>query len=151
MMNKILLKSARIETHGIISVYVLFDGNKLDIYTTFEKIAQEKVEARKNKEDITRRKYIDVNEALKYAREVIGENFYIEPKAKVYIEKLKEKSKNTPSPSNTTYTKGESSISLKIKEEEESLKTQTYKTCLLKGVDLKVNEKLEHLAKLWKE
>jgi hypothetical protein len=49
------------------------------------------VEARKNEEDITWRKYMDVNEALKYAREIIRENFYVEPKAKEYIEKIKGK------------------------------------------------------------
>jgi hypothetical protein len=119
----------------------------------------QKVEARKKGENLTWRKYIDVNEALKYAKDIIGEDFYIDPKANKYIEKVKGKNKNTPSPSNTTHTKGESSISLKVKEEEESLKTLTYKACLLKGVDpldsehidLKVNEKFEQIAKTWKE
>jgi hypothetical protein len=91
MMNNNLPNSARIETHEIISLYVLFDGNKPGIYNIFEKIAKEKVEARKNEEDITWMKYMDVNEALKYAREIIGENFYIGPKAKEYIEKIKGK------------------------------------------------------------
>jgi hypothetical protein len=40
IMNKNLPKSARIQTHKIISVYVLFDGSKPGIYTEFEKIAK---------------------------------------------------------------------------------------------------------------
>jgi hypothetical protein len=91
IMNKNLPKSTRIQMHEIISVYVLFDGSKPGIYTEFEKIAKQKVQARKNGEDLTWKKYIDINEALKYAKDIIGEDFYIDPKAKEYIEKAKGK------------------------------------------------------------
>ena len=37
-------------------------------------------------EDVTWRKYLDINEALTRARSGIGENYYIEPAAKAYIE-----------------------------------------------------------------
>jgi hypothetical protein len=95
---------------------------------------------------------------LKYAKDIIGEDFYINPKAKEYIEKVKGKNKNTPPSPNTTHTKGESSTKVK-EEEEESLQTLTYKACLLKGVDplnsehidLKINEKFEQIVKIWKE
>jgi hypothetical protein len=156
MMNKNIPKSARIQTQEIISVYVLFDGSKPGIYTRFEELAKQKSIARMKGEDLTWKKYIDINEALKYAKDIIGEDFYIDPKVKEYIEKVKGKNKNTPPPPNTTHTKGESSK--KAKEEEESPQTLTYKACLLKGVDpldsehidLKVDQKFEEIAKTWK-
>jgi hypothetical protein len=58
IMNKNLPKSARIQTHEIISVYVLFDGSKPGIYIEFEKIAKQKVIARKKGEDLTWKKII---------------------------------------------------------------------------------------------
>jgi hypothetical protein len=68
------------------------------------------------------------------------------------------KNKNVPSPKNTNFTKGETSKSLKVKEED-SPKAQTYKECLLKGVDpldsehidMKIGEKLEQASKILKE
>jgi hypothetical protein len=39
---------------------------------------------------------------LKYAKDIIREDFYIDPKAKEYIEKVKGKNKNILPPPNTT-------------------------------------------------
>ena len=80
--NKILPKSAEIEARTMMPLYVLFDGKKPGIYVTFDEILIEKVKARKMKEDITFRKYLDINESLNRARSGIGENYYIEPAAK---------------------------------------------------------------------
>jgi hypothetical protein len=156
MMNKKLPKSEKFEPQEIKPLYVLFDGTKPGIYITFEEIIQEKLEARRKKEDITWRKYLDINEALNRAKTIIGENYHIEPKAKEYIQKFRGVDKNTASPVNP---KAESSNSKKVKEEEGSLKIQTYKECLLKGVDpldsehidLKIEEKFEESTKILKE
>ena len=123
--NKILPKSAEIEAHQSKPLYVLFDGSKPGIYVTFDDIIIEKVKAKQMKEDITFRKYLDINEALTRARNGIGENYYIEPAAKAYIE------------SNTVASiiqKGEASGSKKPKEEE-SPKYGSYKQCLIEGID----------------
>lgn len=156
MMNKKLPISANIAVQEYKPLYVLFDGIRPGIYMTFEEIIKEKLDARKRKEDITWKKYVDVNEALSRARGMIGENYYIEPKAKEYIQKIK--GEEISSSSNTKNVKEETIILNKVKGEE-SLKYQTYKDCLIKGVDpldseyidLKINEALEDASKIWKE
>lgn len=155
MMNKKGSISANIDIQEIKPLYVLFDGTNPGIYMTFEEIIKEKMAARKKKEDITWKKYIDINEALKQARSIIGENYYIEPKAKEYIQKCKGIDKNIPASSTQ---KGEASNSKRIKEED-SPKYQTYKDCLVKGVDpldieyvnIKIEEKFEDSKKSLKE
>ena len=155
MMNKKGSISANIDIQEIKPLYVLFDGTNPGIYMTFEEIIKEKMVARRKKEDITWKKYIDINEALKQARSIIGENYYIEPKAKEYIQKCKGIDKNIPASSTQ---KGEASNSKRIKEED-SPKYQTYKDCLVKGVDpldieyvnIKIEEKFEDSKKSLKE
>ena len=155
MMNKKGSISANIDIQEIKPLYVLFDGTNPGIYMTFEEIIKEKMVARKKKEDITWKKYMDINEALKQARSIIGENYYIEPKAKEYIQKCKGIDKNIPASSTQ---KGEASNSKRIKEED-SPKYQTYKDCLVKGVDpldieyvnIKIEEKFEDSKKSLKE
>jgi hypothetical protein len=133
-MNKDLPKSSKIEVPKKYEVqkdealYILFDGNKPGIYMTWEDVMIEKIDARKKGEDVTFKKYDNINEALMWARKIIGENYYIDPKAKEYIEK---KRTNTPTP---TAAKAESSGSKNIKDEG-SPKYHTYKECLLKGID----------------
>ena len=148
-MNKNLPKSAKIEVQETKSLYVLFDGNRPGIYITFEELIVEKLAARKKNGDITFKKYLDISEALKFAREIIGENYYIEPKAKEYIEK------NSPASSKP---KEEASSSKKVKNED-SPKYHSYKECLQKGVDpldgeyidLKIDEKMEETKNIIKE
>jgi hypothetical protein len=158
MMNKKLPKSGNIEQQEIKPLYVLFDGKKPGIYITFEEILQEKLDARKKNEDLTWRKYFDVNEAIFRAKTMIGENYYTEPKAQEYIQKsIRINKGNTPPPSPHN-TNGESSNSKKVKKEESPI-TQTYKACLLKGVDpldskhidLKIDEKFANSSKRIKE
>ena len=50
--------------------------------------------ARKKKEDITWKKYMDVDEALFRAKTMIGDNYYTEPLAQEYIQKITRKTKN---------------------------------------------------------
>jgi hypothetical protein len=155
MMNKKGSISSNIDIQEIKPLYVLFDGINPGIYMTFEEIIKEKMVARKKKEDLTWKKYIDFNEALKQARSIIGENYYIEPEAKEYIQKSKGKDKNIPA---SPTQKGEVSNSKRIKEED-SPKYETYKDCLLKGVDpldieyvnIKIEEKFEDSKKSLKE
>lgn len=123
--NKILPKSAEMDARPARPLYVLFDGKKPGIYVTFDDIIIEKVKAKQMKGDVTFRKYLDINEALTRARDGIGENYYIEPAAKAYIES------NTIA---SVIQKGEASGSKKPKEEE-SPKYGSYMQCLVKGVD----------------
>src|SRR4051794_17331822 len=88
MMNKEVPNSVNIESQDLMPLYVLYNGKKPGIYMTYEKIISEKLDADKIKKDLIWRKYNKVNDALKYAREMIGENYYIEPSAKEYIQKF---------------------------------------------------------------
>ena len=147
--NKILPKSAEIEKCSVKPLYVLFDGKRPGIYATFDEILVQRAKAKQMKEDVMFRKYLDINEALKYARNGIGENYYIEPAAKEYIES------NTVA---AVIQKGEGSGSKKPKEEE-SPKYDSYKQCLIKGVDpldgeyidLKIDEKMAEARNIIKE
>ena len=68
-----------------------------------------------------------MNDALKWARDMIGENYYIDPNAKEYIQKRSGIDKNIPTSATTT--KGEASSSKNIKKEELP-KYHTYQECL---------------------
>ena len=79
----------------------------------------EKINAKRRGEDLTFKKYDSINEALFWARKVLGENYYIDPKAKDYIQKRR------GVPASLTPTKGEASSSKNIKNEE----SPKYQTC----------------------
>jgi hypothetical protein len=151
--NKKLPKAINIEPLEIKPLYVLFDGNRPGIYITFEEILMEKLEARKKKEDLTWKKYMDVKEALFRAKTMIGEYYYTEPKAQEYIQMSIGPYESTPTPASPNNTKGEASSSKKVKQE------ITYKACLLKGVDpldsehidMKIDEKMEEFSKILKK
>ena len=64
--------------------------------------------------------------------DIIGENYYIDPNAKEYIQKRSGIDKNIPGAAIPT--KGEASSSNNIKKEE-SPKYLTYQECLLMGID----------------
>ena len=143
-MNKKGPKPVNVETQELIPLYVLYNGNKPGIYLNYEEIISQKLEAERKNKDLLWRKYLDFNDALKYARSMIGENYYIEPKAKEFIEN------NIPTPPQPKYAKGEASGSKKSREEESPI-YQSYKECLIKGmdpldsehIDMKIDEKME--------
>ena len=123
---------------------------------TWEDVMIEKIDARKKGEDVTFKNYDNINEALMWARKIIGENYYIDPKAKEYIQK-KRTNDNIPNPSTPKAAKAEPLGSKNIKEEG-SPKYHTYKECLLKGIDpldseyidQELDKKFEELSKIMK-
>ena len=72
------------------ALYVLFDGTNPGIYMTFEEIIKENLEARKKKEDMTWKKYMDINEALSQARSIIGKNYTYKQKQNNISKRVKE-------------------------------------------------------------
>lgn len=150
MMNGKISSSEKIEAPEIKPLYILYDGKAPGIYTTFEKILKEKVEA-KYTGGISWKKYTNIEETLSLARQMLGINYYIEPEAKEYIQKHK-LAQNRIIPKEIPITK-------KMEEGQTSSKKQTYKECLIKGVDpldgeyidQKIEEKFEKIYPEWKK
>lgn len=158
--NQMNMKAAKLERAEIQKgeiLYVLFDGNKPGIYLTWEDIMIEKLDAKRMGQDLTFKKYEGIDEALFWARKMIGENYYIDPKAKDYIQKRKNADNNASNMPIFKITKGESSG--KNIKEEGSPKNYTYKECLLKGldpldseyIDQEMDKRFEELSKIMKK
>lgn len=88
MMNGKMQSKISSENNEEIPLYVIYEGARKGIYTKYEEVIAQKLE-RKNKGGIQWRKYSEVDEALSWARRLIGINYYIEPEAKDYIQKQK--------------------------------------------------------------
>ena len=127
-LNKNVPKPAKVEIPKGETLYLIFDGNKPGIYLEWENIMIEKLDAKRNGQDLTFKRYYSIDEALLWARKVLGPDYYIDPKAKNYIQMKR------GIPASPTPTKGEASSS-KIIKKEESPKYKTYQECLLKGLD----------------
>ena len=69
-------------------IYVIYRGKTPGIYVTFESIIAQQVE-RENDGGVSWKKYSDIDQALSYARSILGVNYFIEPAAKDYIQKYK--------------------------------------------------------------
>jgi len=69
-------------------IYVIYRGKIPGIYVTFESIIAQQVE-RENDGGVSWKKYSDIDQALSYARSILGVNYFIEPAAKDYIQKYK--------------------------------------------------------------
>ena len=69
-------------------IYVIYRGKIPGIYVTFESIIAQQVE-RENDGGVSWKKYSDIDQALSYARSILGINYFIEPAAKDYIQKYK--------------------------------------------------------------
>jgi hypothetical protein len=69
-------------------IYVIYRGKIPGIYITFESIIAQQVE-RENDGGVSWKKYSDIDQALSYARSILGVNYFIEPAAKDYIQKYK--------------------------------------------------------------
>ncbi|XBH80057.1 hypothetical protein VPH35_105882 [Triticum aestivum] len=127
-LNKNVPKPAKVEIPKGETLYLIFDGNKPGIYLEWENIMIEKLDAKRNGQDLTFKRYYSIDEALLWARKVLGPDYYIDPKAKNYIQMKR------GIPASPTPTKGEASSSNNIKKQE-SPKYKTYQECLLKGLD----------------
>jgi hypothetical protein len=129
-------------------IYVIFEGSKPDVYISFEEIIGQKVAA-KYTGGISWKKYINIDEALAQAQRILEVNYYMEPDAKEYIQKVKMSKNKMVSASPSI---------LDIKKEE-VLNKPTYKECLIKGVDLldgeyidwKLDEKFNVISPQWKK
>jgi hypothetical protein len=149
MMNGMIPSSENVEAPELKPLYILYDGKAPGIYISFEKILAEKVEA-KYTGGVSWKKYMNIDEALTYARKVLGVNYYIEPIAKEYIQKYKKAhNKKVPIEMPTK----------RINEEGTSSKKLTYKQCLVgevdpldgEYIDQKIEEKFEQIYPEWKK
>ena len=69
-------------------LYVIYRGKTPGIYVSFEALVAQQIE-RENDGGVSWKKYLDIDEALSYARSMLGINYFIEPAAKEYIQKYK--------------------------------------------------------------
>lgn len=75
-------------------IYVIYKGTKPGVYVTYEAIVVQQMEMeREGKGKPSWKKYLDIDEALLYARSILGINYFLEPAAKEYIQHYK-KTKN---------------------------------------------------------
>ena len=66
-------------------IYVIYRGKTPGIYVTFEEVIAQQIEREKD-EGISWKKYLDIDQALSYARNILGINYFLEPAAKEYIQ-----------------------------------------------------------------
>jgi len=69
-------------------IYVIYRGKTPGIYVTFEEVIAQQIEREKD-EGISWKKYLDIDQALSYARNILGINYFLEPAAKEYIQKYR--------------------------------------------------------------
>nr|TKW38640.1 hypothetical protein SEVIR_1G128800v2 [Setaria viridis] len=127
------------------AIYVIYKGKILGIYVSFEQVIAQKIEKDKHG-GILWKKYTDIHQALTYARNTLGVNYFLEPAAKEYIQKYKKTREVKPS-----------SSGINIKEEGPS-RAPTYKEVLKKEADSlneeyiekKLKEKFESIFPQWK-
>ncbi|KAG2605007.1 hypothetical protein PVAP13_4NG123238 [Panicum virgatum] len=67
-------------------IYVIYRGKTPGIYVTFEEVIAQQIEREKDR-GISWKKYLDLDQALSYARNILGINYFLEPAAKEYIQK----------------------------------------------------------------
>lgn len=158
MINGMLPSSGSPDKIQLKPLYVIFNGKRPGIYTSFEEIVMLKNEMERKKGSPSFAKYMDVDEALAKARMAIGPNYYIEPSAKEYIQsyRLVQKNKSTEE---SSITKIREPVGTRVKEEGNLSKKQTYAECLKKDIDpldgeyidWKIDEKFEKIASVWRE
>uniref|UniRef100_A0A453GU58 Reverse transcriptase RNase H-like domain-containing protein n=1 Tax=Aegilops tauschii subsp. strangulata TaxID=200361 RepID=A0A453GU58_AEGTS len=71
-LNRKLPKREKIEIPKGETLYIIFDGNKPGIYLEWENIMIEKLDAKRKGEDLTFKRYYSINDALFWARKVLG-------------------------------------------------------------------------------
>ncbi|KAK3165228.1 hypothetical protein QOZ80_1AG0030530 [Eleusine coracana subsp. coracana] len=144
--NTFLYTQDKVETEPRKVIYVLYQGKVPGIYLSFEEIIAQTMEER-NQGDTLWRKYTSIDQALAFARKIIGINYYIEPAAKEYIQDHNKTIPGQTLPDNKK---------AKVKEEASSSQP-TYKQVLEKGIDpldgeyWKIEEKFENIAPIWRK
>nr|TKV94222.1 hypothetical protein SEVIR_9G279200v2 [Setaria viridis] len=113
------------------AIYVIYKGKNPGIYVPFEQVIAQKIEKDKDGR-ILWKKYTDIDQALTYARNILGVNYFLEPAAKEYIQKYKKIRELKPS-----------SSGINIKEEGSS-KVPTYKEVLKKEADSSNEEYIDN-------
>ena len=69
-------------------IYVIYRRKTPGIYVTFEEVIAQLIEREKDG-GISWKKYLDIDQALSYARNILGINYFLEAAAKEYIKKYK--------------------------------------------------------------
>jgi len=69
-------------------IYVIYRGKTPGIYVNFEEVIAQQIEREKDG-GISWKKYLDIDQALSYARNILGINYFLEPAAKEYIQKYR--------------------------------------------------------------
>uniref|UniRef100_K3ZNP7 Uncharacterized protein n=1 Tax=Setaria italica TaxID=4555 RepID=K3ZNP7_SETIT len=139
-------------------IYVIYKGKALGIYVSYEHVIAQKIEKDKDG-GILWKKYTDIDQALSYARNILGANYFLEPAAKEYIQKYKKiKGEDGPSGIPTykevlkkeTDSLNEEYIEKKLKEKFESiypLVEQKFKGRILKEIMVEIDEKFKNIQK----
>jgi len=128
------------------AIYVIYRGKTPGIYISFEEVIAQQIEKEKDG-GVSWEKYLDIDQALSYARTILGVNYYLEPAAKDYIQKYKKANEIKPI-----------WAGLNIREEGSS-RPHTYKEAEKKDIDplneeyvnTKIKEKLETMTLQWKK
>jgi len=128
------------------AIYVIYRGKTPGIYISFEEVIAQQIEKEKDG-GVSWKKYLDIDQALSYARTILGVNYYLEPAAKDYIQKYKKANEIKPIWAGPNI------------REEESSRPHTYKEAVKKDIDplneeyvnTKIKEKLETMTLQWKK
>ena len=127
MINGMLPSSEYPENIQSKPLYVIFNGKRPGIYTSFEEIVILKKDMERRKGSPSFAKYMDVDEALAKARMAIGPNYYIEPAAKDYIQNYRLVQKNKKNSKKPISTKLKEPVGFKVKEEGNTSMKMIYK------------------------
>jgi len=76
-------------------IYVIYRGKTPGIYISFEEVIAQQIEKEKDG-GVSWKKYLDIDQALSYARTILGVNYFLEPAAKDYIQKYKKANEIKP-------------------------------------------------------
>ena len=67
-------------------IYVIYSRKTPGIYISFEEVIDQQIEKEKDG-GVSWKKYLDIDQALSYARSIMGVNYFLEPATKDYIQK----------------------------------------------------------------
>ena len=159
MINGMMPSSDCPEKVQLRPLYVIFNGKRPGIYTSYEQIVILKNEMERKKGSPSFAKYMDIDEALAKARMAIRPNYYIEPSAREYIQSYRLIQNNNKTSKEPKIAKIKESVGIKTREEGDTSTKPTYKEVLKKEVDpldgeyidWKIEEKFQVIAPEWKE
>ena len=67
-------------------IYVIYREKTPGIYIRFKEVIAQHIEKEKDRR-VSQKKNLDVDQALSYARSIMGVNYFLEPATKDYIQK----------------------------------------------------------------